>query len=175
VAPFLITSIPASYLGGTLELQRDVFYWILLASLVFVAIRIYLFRQPTFELRLGPGATLTLSLVAGAVLGLLSGIVGIGGGIYLVPLIILLGLGTEKEAAACGSIFICVNSLAGLLARVRVHPVALADLAPLAAAALLGGIVGSQLGASILAPRTMQKILGGIVIVAIVLLARRVF
>lgn len=175
VGPFLVTSIPASYLGGTLDLPKDLFYWILLASLVFVAIRIYLYRQPKFEVRPGPVGTLALSLVAGVALGLLSGIVGIGGGIYLIPLVILLGLGTEKEAAACGSIFILVNSAAGLVARVQHHPVPLEDLLPLAGAAVLGGLVGSQLGASFLRPRTMQKILGGIVIVAIVLLARRVF
>jgi uncharacterized membrane protein YfcA len=88
-------------------------------------------------------------------------------------LIILLGLGTEKEAAACGSIFILANSAAGLAARFYHHPVAFMPLLPLVAAVLIGGFLGSHLGSSRLEPRTMQRVLGGIVLLAILFLSRR--
>ncbi len=126
------------------------------------------------DLDLGRATRIVFSLIAGSVLGLVAGIVGIGGGIYLVPLIIIFGLGTEKEAAACGSIFILVNSAAGLAARLQHHPVSAMDILPLAGAVLVGGLLGSHLGSARLSPRTMQRVLGAIVLVAIVLLARRV-
>ncbi len=124
ITPFLLSSIPMSYLGGSLQLPKEVFYWLLLTSLVFVALRIYLWRNITIALEISQKTKIIISLLAGSILGLIAGIVGIGGGIYLVPLIIILGLGTAKEAATCGAIFIwlkpfdvnnCIFSLFDLL------------------------------------------------------------
>ena len=106
-----------AYLGGSLKLPKEIFYWVLLVSLVFVAVRIYFWQKTTFKLNIHQNGQIFISLIAGSILVLLAGIVGIGGGIYLVPLIIILGLGTEKEAAACGAIFIWLNSLSVLLSR----------------------------------------------------------
>ena len=58
-------------------------------------------------------------ILLGSILGFIAGAIGIGGGIYLVPLIIIFGLGSEKEAAAAGATFICVNSLVGFIARFK--------------------------------------------------------
>ncbi len=113
-------------------------------------------------------------LFAGAVLGLVAGIVGIGGGIYLVPLIIILGLGTTKEAAACGVIFIWLNSLSGLLARVQYNAIDLHEYVPLIFAVFLGGALGSFMGAGRYSAQTMERVLGVLVMVAIVLLFRKV-
>jgi uncharacterized membrane protein YfcA len=117
---------------------------------------------------------ISLALCCGAILGLFAGIVGIGGGIYLVPLIIILGLGSAKEAAACGSIFIWVNSLAGIIARSQFNRIDMGNFMPLIIAVFLGGCLGSFLGASKFSARTMQKVLGGIIIVAICLLFRNI-
>jgi uncharacterized membrane protein YfcA len=174
VLPFLVTSIPMAFVGGSLGLPKAAFQWALLASLVVVALRIYLWKDTALDVRLGPAARVVFSLVAGSILGLVAGIVGIGGGIYLVPLIIIFRLGTEKEAAACGSVFIFANSLSGLAARLVAHPIDVLGTLPLVGAVLVGGAVGSHLGSARLAPRTMQKILGAIVLVAIALLARKV-
>lgn len=172
--PFLITSMPASYVGGSLKLPKVVFYWVLLVSLVLVAIRIYVWKETALHLNLGRRAEIALSLVVGSLLGLFAGIVGIGGGIFLVPLIIILGLGSQKEAAACGAIFIWVNSLSGLIARLQYHSVDFLELFPLVVAVLAGGGLGSYLGSSRLPPRTMEKWLGGIVLVAIAFLAKNI-
>ncbi len=174
ILPFLVTSVPMSYVGGSLELPKDAFYWVLMISLVFVAIRIYGWDRASLKLDLAKMQRLVVSLVVGAVLGLVAGIVGIGGGIYLVPLIIILDLGSPKEAAAAGAVFIWVNSLAGLIARFQYQPVNPAEFAPLVFAVVLGGSLGSYMGASRLKPRTMERILGSIIVVAIVFLAHRV-
>lgn len=170
IIPFFISSIPFSYLGGSLNLSREIFLWVLLVTLISIALRIYFFKQLAIELKLDPTQKILLSLFSGAILGLIAGIAGIGGGIYLIPLILILGLGTEKEAAAAGSIFIWVNSLAGLSARIQYNPVQLEEYLPLLVSVLIGGGMGSYLGSSKLTPGTMQKILGLIVLVAIMFL-----
>jgi len=166
--------MPMSYVGGSLKMPREVFYWILLISLIFVALRIYAWKDTALRLELGKMQQIALSLAVGALLGLVAGIVGIGGGIYLIPLIIILKLGSEKEAAACGAIFIWVNSLSGMIARFQYHAIDLARLFPLVLAVVLGGTLGSYLGASRLKPKTMKKWLGGIILVAIILLAKKI-
>jgi uncharacterized membrane protein YfcA len=147
IAPFLITSIPA--------------------------MRIY-FPKKTKPLELDDQAKFFLALGCGSVLGLIAGIVGIGGGVYLVPLILILGLGTAKEAAACGAFFIWVNSVAGLAARLQYNSIDLVPYMPLIIGAVIGGLVGSILGAGRFEPRTMQKILGTVLVVAIFFLGRKI-
>lgn len=173
IAPFLISSIPMAYLGGMLHLPKIIFYLMLLLSLAFAAVRIY-FPKETKPLELNDRGKFFLALGCGAVLGLVAGIVGIGGGVYLVPLILLLGLGSAKEAAACGAFFIWVNSMAGLAARLQYNSIDLVPFVPLIIGALAGGIAGSIMGAGRFEPRTMQKILGSILVVAILFLGRKI-
>ena len=174
ILPFLITSIPMAYLGGSLKLPKDAFYWILFISLVFVAARIYFWQNIAIELNIDKKKKLIVSLISGSILGLVAGIVGIGGGIYLVPLIMVLGLGTAKEAAACGSIFIWLNSLAGLISRLQHNSIDLTAYTPLIAAALAGGAIGSFMGSYKFSPRTMERVLGGVIIVAIIFLGKKI-
>lgn len=174
IAPFVVASVPMSYVGGVLHPPPELFGWLLLASLVLVALRIYVWspRGPRLAVA-GRGANIGVALALGALLGFVAGVVGIGGGIYLVPMIIFLGLGGEKEAAAAGAVFVWANSAAGLAARVQHHPAVPTMVLPLAAAVLIGGALGSQVGATRFAPRTMQRVLGAIVVVAILSLGRR--
>ena len=173
ILPFLASSIPMAYLGGSLQLPKEVFYWILLASLLFVVARLYLWEKVSLQLNLSERGRLVVSVASGGVLGLIAGIVGIGGGIYLVPLIIILGLGTAKQAAACGAIFIWLNSASGLVARAQYNPINLSDYIPILVAVVAGGLIGSYFGAGKLSPKMMEKILGAIIVIAIVLLVRK--
>jgi len=175
ILPFLISSLPMAYLGGSLQVSKEFFYWVLLISLCFVAARIYFWRETSLGFKLGAQGKLVLSLISGSLLGLIAGIAGIGGGIYLVPLIILLGLGTEKQAAACGAIFVWLNSSVGLLSRLQYNPMEVGVFIYLVVAVLLGGLLGSYLGAYKLSPKKMEKILGVIIIVAIFALVRKLF
>lgn len=173
VFPFLISSIPMSYLGGALTLPKEVFYWLLLVSLIFVAVRIYMWNEMTMRLNINQNEKIIISIIAGLVLGLVAGIVGIGGGIYLVPLIIILGLGTKKEAAACGAIFVWLNSISGLLSRLHYNSIDLTYYLPIIAAVVIGGATGSFMGSFRFPPRVIEKMLGLVVIVAIALLIRK--
>ena len=173
IAPFLLTSMPMAYLGGSLQLPKTLFYGILFASLTIVVLRIFCYRKTSFGLKLTGWSRITISLISGAVLGFIAGVVGIGGGIYLVPLILIFGLGSEKQAAASGAIFIWLNSITGLIARVQYHSISIEKYFPLIIAVATGGMLGAWLGATSLKPQTMQKILGGIIIVALCLLTQK--
>ena len=173
ILPFLISSIPMAYLGGSLQIPKEIFYWVLLISLIFVAASIYLWQNTTINFKFDKREKIILSLFAGSVLGLIAGIVGIGGGVYLVPLIIILGLGTEKEAAACGAIFIWLNSCSGLLSRLQYNSIDLTNYIPLIIAVVAGGALGSYLGASRFSSKVMEKMLGLVIIVAIIFLTKK--
>ncbi|SVC32646.1 uncharacterized protein METZ01_LOCUS285500, partial [marine metagenome] len=114
IAPFLVTSIPMAYLAGSLNLPKGIFQLILLFTLILVVVRIYVLREFQFSFYLSGTKKWIFMVGLGAILGFVAGSVGIGGGIYLVPLIVMFGLGSEKEAAAAGTIFIWVNSLVGV-------------------------------------------------------------
>ncbi len=174
ILPFLISSIPMAYLGGSLRLPKEAFYWILLISLILVAVRIYCRRATNIPINFSQNIKVIISLIAGSMLGLIAGIVGIGGGIYLVPLIIILGLGTPKEAAACGAIFIWLNSLSGLLSRLQYNSIDLTNYLPLITAVLIGGTMGSFMGAFKFSPKAMERVLGAVIIVAIIFLTKKV-
>ena len=173
ITPFLVSSLPMAYLGGSLQLPKSLFYGILFVSLLIVVTRIFLFDKTTLRWSITGWKRIAISLVAGSVLGFIAGVVGIGGGIYLVPLIIILGLGSEKQAAASGSIFIWLNSITGLMARVQHHSIDIRDYYPLIIAVFIGGMLGAFMGATRLRPQTMQRILGCIIVVALCLLARK--
>ncbi len=171
--PFLVTSIPMAYLGGSLHLSQTIFGWLLLGSLIFVAARIYLVDDLELGFELSDRVKKILPFGLGGILGFLAGTVGIGGGIYLVPLIILFGLGKEKEAAATGAIFIWINSLFGILARVQFHEITFSDYLPLIGAVVIGGFGGSYFGAARVEPKVIQRILGIVILIALALLARK--
>lgn len=173
ILPFIITSIPMAYLGGYLQPSKEVFYWLLLISLIAVALRIYVWKQLRLILSLSPAQQLIFCLASGAILGLVSGVVGLGGGIYLVPLIILFGLGSEKEAAASGAVFIWLNSLSGLLARIQYNTIDMSGTIPLILAVAIGGYMGSHLGAGQLQPKRMEQILGVLILISIAFLVRK--
>ena len=175
ILPFLLSSMPMAYLGGALQLPKDVFFIVLWLSLIFVAGRIYLWKDTGFKLNLSAQQKIIISIIAGSVLGLFAGIVGIGGGIYLVPLILILGLGSAKEAAACGAIFIWLNSLMGVASRYQHNPIDFNDYIPMIVAVLVGGFAGSLMGSTRFDARLMEKILGGIILIAVMLLTRKLF
>lgn len=173
IAPFLITSIPMAYVGGMLDLPKIAFYSVLFVSLILAALRIYL-PVETAAFDLGAKGRLLLAFVCGALLGLIAGIAGIGGGVYLVPLILFLGLGTAKEAAACGAFFVWVNSMSGLAARVIHNRVDLLPYMPIIFGVVAGGFLGAFLGAGYFKARTMEKFLGLILVVAVVFLGKKI-
>lgn len=175
ILPFLISAIPFAYLGGSLHLPKEFFLWVLLASLILVAARIYLWKDTGFRLNLTCRQKIIISLFSGSVLGLVAGIVGIGGGVYLVPLIIMLNIGTQKEAAAVGIVFVWVVSLSGLVSRLQHNSIDLLEYIPLIIAVIVGGFLGSYMGSFKFSPKMMEKILGVVILIAIIFLSKKIF
>ena len=174
VAPFLITSIPMSYLAGSIQLPEMIFHIILIMTLLLVVLRIYFFDRLAFTYQLSNIEKWLLAIFLGSVLGFIAGTVGIGGGIYLVPLIIMFGLGSTKEASAAGAMFICSNSFAGLIPRLQSGTYDIKFITPLVFAVLVGGFAGSYFGSVRFESKFIQKIMGVVIILAIIFLIQRI-
>lgn len=163
--PFLITSVPAAYLGGLLKTDDALHRAALGVCLLFVALRIWLGgREVTRERRKAAGPIfLITALFVGAGLGFLAGFLGIGGGIFLSPILILTGWADIKESSAAASLFILLNSLAGLLARGQVFIAHGSEWLILGAVVFLGGQLGSRAGAYRLPRSVMRTLLAGFI------------
>jgi uncharacterized protein len=107
-----------------------------------------------------------IGIPIGALLGGVAGLIGIGGGIWLSPLLILTGLANPKQSAATASLFILTNSISGFAAHSISKPLDLYFLLPLACVVLAGGIIGSRLGAFRFDHDKIRMIIGAIVAVA---------
>lgn len=167
--PFLLTSIPAAFLGGYLQIPSNIYLILLYASLSYVCFRMLFYTQPKGE---QPARQFPLwaAILAGAFIGLLSGIIGIGGGIFLAPLIVLAGWGTPKQAAASAAAFIFINSSSGLIGRLAGENLDFGLLGlVLIPVGILGAIGGSRLGAQYLSNSGMRRVLGVILLIAVTL------
>jgi len=167
--PFLVTSIPAAFIGGALNVSTPLYQLFLHAVLLYLALRILFFPKPEAK----PDQEYThpplwLALVLGSLLGLVSGIVGIGGGIFLSPLIILAGWGSAKQAAACSAAFIVLNSISGLVGRLSGGTFFFGSLGwVLLPVGVAGGLIGSYLGARYLPGKNVQRLLAVILLIVI--------
>jgi hypothetical protein len=169
--PFLATSIPAAFIGGYFKLTDDIYYILVYAVLTYVMFTMLFTRKGTMDkaalLRPFP---LWLALTCGAGIGLLSGMVGIGGGVFLSPLIILARWGTSKQAAATAAGFILLNSVSGLVGRLLGGNLVLGMFgAALLPVGILGALAGSYLGARRFSGLWTRRILGIVLLVAIVI------
>ena len=142
--PFAATSIPCSFIGGYLNLPPHIYKPLMGLILLASACRLFFHSEDDVSAVRHP--SMPVAMIVGAVLGLLSGLTGVGGGIFLSPLFILLKWGKAREASAVAALFILVNSTAGLLGHVSSLQ-AIPGFAPLlAVAALSGGVIGSFFG-----------------------------
>ena len=142
--PFVITSIPMSFIGGYFTLPPQIYRPVLGIVLLFAAWR--LFARKNLEDFEPTPPPLGLAMLVGAVLGFASGLIGVGGGIFLSPLMILLGWARVREVSGIAALFILVNSISGLLGHLSSlqH---VPDFAPLlAVVALVGGTIGALSG-----------------------------
>lgn len=162
--PLALCSIPAAFLGGMAELDTDWYKRILGALLLIPAVLFLLDKQPAEEkLRKMP---LPVSLLIGAMLGFISGISGIGGGVFLSPILILGRWGGQKTTAAISAPFIFVNSAAGLMGTLNHTTVFDENVWFFGAAAVAGGFAGAALGAGRLSPFVLKKVLAAVLVLA---------
>ena len=167
--PFVITSLPAAFWGGTLHLSAALYSRLLAFVFVMAAVRL-LIDVPSGKEETKPlNLPFFVSFLIGMMIGALSGIVGVGGGIFLSPLLLFLGGVNAKQTAATSAFFIFVNSLAGLGGRLIKHSFALQDsflLMGLVLAASVGGLLGSRLGARHFSCLGLRRILAGVLFIA---------
>ena len=162
-APFAIASIPFAWLGGAWTLRDTWYQWLVGAALLLAAIRLFTETRDT-EAR--ARLNIALAMGIGAVLGLLSGLTGVGGGIFLSPVLLLLGWTTMRQNAAMAAAFILVNSLAALAGHVGSGKPWPADIPYYMIAAMAGGLIGAELAVRRLAPVTLKKLLGVVLVIA---------
>jgi len=142
--PFALASIPFSFLGGTISLDAHIYKKVLGVLLLFPVLRFFIF--PNTAEKDMKASSIAISLLAGAVIGFLSGLIGIGGGILLSPILLLLNWTNQKQTAAISALFIFVNSVSGLAGQlshgIKIEP----QMFSFVAIAFVGGLLGAWLG-----------------------------
>ncbi len=166
--PFVLTSIPAAFLGGLIKVPPSVYALLLAWVLVFAGFRLLIDIKLSLK-QVSCRPSLLFSLPLGGLIGVLSGIVGVGGGIFLSPLLLFFRWAEPKRTAAISAFFILVNSFAGLLGRAFRYQFKF-DLSSLVigmvATAFLGGILGSHLGANHFSAGWLRRILSAVLFIA---------
>lgn len=161
--PFAATSIPLAFIGGMITLPTTVYKIVLGVVLILAAFRLAWKFVPDKEVT---PPQIWLALVIGAVIGLLSGLVGVGGGIFLTPILLLMNWSETKKAAGVSAMFILVNSISGIAGNYA----QVAKLPPNVwfwiAAAVVGGIIGSTLGSKRFDSLTLRRLLAIVLLVA---------
>jgi len=162
--PFIALSIPLAWFGGTVPVQQETFVLFLGLALLVAGLAMW-FQAPESKAS-PPGSPLVnwfVGLPVGGAIGFVSGMVGIGGGIFLAPCLHLLRLADPKRIAATSSLFIMVNSMAGLVGQTMkegtsAHLHQLTDYVWLGVAVLVGGQIGSRLSTHALSERIVKRL-----------------
>ncbi|MCF7569091.1 sulfite exporter TauE/SafE family protein [Sabulilitoribacter arenilitoris] len=161
---FAIASIPLAYLGGTIEVDASIYKKILAILLIFAILKMLnVFGKEsdnTKQVKLWQG------LIVGGIIGFFSGLIGIGGGIILTPVILLLHWGKMKEAAAVSALFIWVNSAAALIGQFSSGVSIKKGAFVLVTIALIGGILGGYYGSKKINNQRLRYILAFVLIIA---------
>ena len=165
--PFLIGSIPLAFFGGTLKINKEIFE-ILLFFVLSIAGLLLLINNKSYEDKniIIKKINLFFSVSIGSVLGFISGIVGIGGGIFLSPILFLLKADRPKNIATTASLFILINSISGIFGQLTKETVLneIFSYWSLFLAVLAGGLIGNFLNIKILSNRTLALITSLLVI-----------
>jgi len=160
-APFAAASVPMAFVGGMIQIPTTVYKIILGVVLMLAAIRLAINLKTTSE----PHAPqIWLALIIGAGLGFVSGLIGIGGGIFLTPILLLMNWTETKKAAGISALFIFVNSASGLLGNWLLGKDTQLSNLPTGvwvwiSAAILGGIIGATLGSYRFDSLTLRRVL----------------
>ena len=162
--PLALASIPMAFLGGMVNVDLQLYKKLLGILLLLPIIRFWFFQNMDVDNPRQPDAR--LSLLIGAVIGFLSGLIGIGGGIILSPILLLLHWTNQKQTAAISALFILVNSMAGLTGQLTKGVQWSSDMILYVAVALAGGLLGSWLGALRFRQVVLRNVLALVLLVA---------
>jgi hypothetical protein len=161
--PFAVLAVPLAFVGGSMTLPT---HWLkVLIGVVLLASAAQLVLRPTPDADTRPPAR-GVAIGVGGGLGLLAGLTGTGGGIFLTPLLILLRWARTRAAAAVSAMFILLNSIAGLAGNVSATREFPTFALPLAAVAVAGGALGSQLGSRRFDVVVIKRLLAVVLMIA---------
>jgi uncharacterized membrane protein YfcA len=158
--PFGIASVPAAFVGAQISINPHV-YKIILGICLLIAVARIIYRQKDSS-QLLKTPSVPLSLFLGLILGFVSGLIGIGGGILLSPLLILLKWSDLKQTAAISALFILANSVSGLIGLFFKGFLPGTNMLYWVLVALAGGFAGSYLGSKKLPVNQLKYVLAGI-------------
>lgn len=162
--PIALASIPLAFLGGMITVQDRLYKTVLGVLLLFPVIRFFFFKNvPDDELQPHKAG---IALAAGGIVGLLSGMIGIGGGIILSPILLLLKWTNQKQTAAISALFIFVNSVAGLMGQFTQGITFSANMIMYVAIAFAGGLLGAYFGAMKLNQKFLKYTLATVLLIA---------
>ncbi|WP_139958584.1 sulfite exporter TauE/SafE family protein [Flavicella sediminum] len=156
VIPLVITSIPLAFIGGYLKISETIFYILLGFTLLIAAVLMLINKSESFP---KPESKTLKSLSYGGFIGFISGMVGIGGGIFLAPLLHLTNWDTSKKIAATASLFILVNSISGLSGQIlnpEFHINTTSTLI-LLATTFIGGQIGTRISIQLINPILLKR------------------
>ena len=176
--PFLMGSVPFAFIGGALIIKKEIFEIILFLVLSFAGL-LLLINNKSFDdkniviKKIG----LITSLITGSVLGLISGIVGIGGGIFLSPLLYLFKAEKPKIIATTASLFILINSISGIMGQFTKEIILkeVLNYWPLFLTVLLGGWIGNLLNLKVFSNRILAVITSLLVIFVAIRMGYKIF
>ncbi|HVF97744.1 MAG TPA: sulfite exporter TauE/SafE family protein [Flavisolibacter sp.] len=163
--PFALASVPLAYAGGLVTIDASLYKKILGVLLLFPVARFVFFRNPQAAIK--NENNVLLSLLIGGAIGFLSGLIGIGGGILLSPLLLLLKWADQKGAAAVSALFIFVNSLSGLGGQLTKGIQFTSHMYGFVVVAFAGGVCGAYLGARRFRQSILKNILASVLLVAV--------
>ncbi len=176
--PFLIGSIPMAFLGGTLIIKKEIFE-ILLFIVLSVAGILLLINNKSYEDKniVVKKLSFIFSLFIGSIIGFISGIVGIGGGIFLSPILFLLKADKPKVISTTASLFILVNSISGIAGQLTKSNIfnEIIFYSPLFISVLIGGLIGNYLNLKVFNSRVLAIITSILVIFVAIRMALKIF
>ena len=159
VFPLILFSIPFAYLGGFLKISQEFFFILLGFTLLFAAITMWISKKIVSSDKKNSNLKSTKNASFGGFIGFISGMIGIGGGIFLAPLLHLTNWDTPKKIAATASVFILVNSIAGLIGQYS-NPDFVIDwslTSILLVTVFVGGQIGSRMSNNYFTPIQLKK------------------
>ena len=165
--PFAVVSIPMAYLGGAITLPGQAYKILVGVVLLYAAVQLWRSGKSGEEIREVREPPLGWAMAIGAAMGLLAGLTGVGGGIFLSPLLLMLGWAGTKQTSAVAAPFILVNSIAGLVAGFVAKSAALPpSVWILAAAVIVGGWLGAEYGSRRFANPVVRRMLAVVLALA---------
>lgn len=161
--PFIIASIPLAFLGGAYTLNSTAYKVIVGLALILAMWRMLVVVENNDNIRM---PKLWVAVPVGGFLGFISGLTGVGGGIFLSPLLLLFNWTNMRGSAAIAAAFILVNSIAGIAGYATTATQWPSGIPALVVAALVGGVIGSELCLRRLAPNQLRKVLAVVLAIA---------